>query len=108
VVRVRRPGVSDPAVSAQEPAAGTRLYKGASVDVVVAEPAPAALLRMPDLRGAPLYKARQAIAAAGFVLGPVTYERTGAQVPNTILRQSPAPGGRIHKGEQLELVVASR
>jgi len=108
VVRLRRAGVSDPVIVAQEPAAGTHLYKAAIVDLVVAEPAPAALLRMPDLRGAPLYRARQSIAAAGFVMGPVTYERTGAQVPNTIIRQTPAPGSRVHKGEQLELVVASR
>lgn len=108
VVRLRRAGVSGPAVTAQEPAAGTHLFKGAAVDLVVAEPAPAALLRMPDLRGTPLYKARQSIAAAGFVMGPVTYERTGEQPPNTIIRQTPAPGGRVRRGEQLDLVVSSR
>ncbi len=49
------------------------------VDLVVAEPAPAQLLRMPNLVGVPMYRARQAIAAAGFVLGPVRFERTGAR-----------------------------
>lgn len=108
VVRIRRAGVTDPVVAVQEPAAGTHLFKGATVNLVVAEPAPSVLLRMPDLRGAPLYKARRAIAAAGFVMGPVSYERTGDRAPNTIIRQTPAPGGRIRKGEQLELVVSSR
>jgi serine/threonine-protein kinase len=108
VLRLRRPGVTQPVVHYQNPVAGTRLFKGAKVDLVVAEPAPPALLRMPDLRGVPLYRARAALAAAGFVLGPVIYERTAELAPNTIIRQEPAPGGRIRKGEQLELVVSSR
>jgi beta-lactam-binding protein with PASTA domain len=75
---------------------------------VVAEPGPADLHRMPDLRGMPLFKARQVIADAGFVLAPVTFERTSRVSPNIVLEQDPPPGRRIPKGERLELVASSR
>ena len=108
VLRLRRPGVTEPVVDFQDPAAGTELFKGAVVSLVVAEPAAVDLLRMPDLNGVPLYKARQVITEAGFVLAPVTYERTSRVPPNIVLDQRPAAGRRIPKGERLELVASSR
>lgn len=108
VLRVRRTGVTETVVAYQDPEAGTETYKGATVDLVVAEPAPARLMRMPDLVGVPLYRARQAVAAAGFVLGPVQYQRTGKVPPNTVVRQEPPAGTRIAKGDRLELVASSR
>jgi len=108
VLRIRRPGVTEPVVAYQNPAEGTETFKGATVDLVVAEPAPAQLLRMPNLVGVPLYRARQAVAAAGFVLGPVRFERTGRVAPNTVIEQDPPAGRRIAKGDRLELVASSR
>ncbi len=108
VLRVRRAGVTESVVDYQNPVPGTELYKGAVVDLVVAEPAATELLRMPDLRGVPLYQARQTIADAGFVLAPVSYKRTSRAQPNTIISQKPLAGQRIRKGERLELVAASR
>ena len=108
VLRVRRAGVTESVVDYQNPVSGIKLYKGATVDLVVAEPAATELLRMPDLRGTPLYQARQVIADAGFVLAPVTYQRTSRAAPNLVLSQQPAAGQRIRKGERLELVASSR
>jgi len=108
VLKVRRQGVTEPVVAYQDPVAGTDLYKGAVVNLVVAEPAAAELLRMPDLRGMPLYRARQAISEAGFILAPVTFERTSRSAPNLVLSQKPPAGERISKGERLELVASSR
>ncbi len=108
VLRLRRAGVTGTVVDYQNPEAGTETYKGAVVDLVVAEAAPAQTVRMPDLVGAPLYQARQAVAAAGFVLGPVRFERTGRVAPNTVLEQVPPAGSRIAKGDRLELVASSR
>ena len=108
VLRVRRSGVTEPVVDYQNPVPGIELYKGAVVDLVVAEPSATKLLRMPDLRGAPLYRARQAIADAGFILAPVTYQRTSRIAPNMVLSQHPEAGQRIRKGERLELVASSR
>jgi beta-lactam-binding protein with PASTA domain len=62
---------------------------------------------MPDLRGVPLYLARQRVADAGCVLAPVTYERTDDRAANLVIRQVPEPGRRIRKGERIELVAAS-
>lgn len=108
VLRVRRPGVTQPVVDFQNPEPGTDLYKGATVDLVVAQPAAAELVRMPDLRGVSLFQARQIINAAGFVLAPVVFERTDRVAPNLILSQNPPVGQRIRKGERLELVASSR
>jgi len=108
VVRLRRSDVTVPTVVFQSPASGRRLPKGAVVNLVVAEPTPPALLRMPDLRGEPLYRARQVVAAAGCVLGPVAHERTSDHPPNVVLSQTPPPGQRIEKGERIELVASTR
>ncbi len=108
VLHVRRKGVTEAVVDYQNPVPGIELYKGAVVDLVVAEPAAAELLRMPDLRGVQLYQARQTIADAGFVLAPVTYKRTSRSAPNLVLSQNPPAGQRIRKGERLELVASSR
>ncbi len=108
ILRLRRQGVTEPIVDFQNPAPGTDLYKGAEVQLVVAEPAASELLRMPDLKGTPLFQARQIISEAGFVLAPVVYERTDRVPPNLVLSQHPSAGQRIRKGEHLELVASSR
>jgi beta-lactam-binding protein with PASTA domain len=107
VLRLRRPDISTPTVLFQDPPAGRELRKGLAVDLVVGEPAPPQLLCMPDLRGVPLYLARQRVADAGCVLAPVTYERTDDRAANLVIRQVPQPGRRIRKGERIELVAAS-
>lgn len=108
VLELRQPGATEAVVQYQSPEPGLELFKGAVVDLVVAVPPATELVRMPDLRGTPLYKARQVISAAGFVLAPVSYERTSAVEPNTVLEQDPPAGQRIAKGERLELVASSR
>jgi eukaryotic-like serine/threonine-protein kinase len=108
VVKIRRHGTTESTVEAMNPGPGVELYKGAEVDLVVAVTAAAQLLRMPDLRGEPLYRVRQIVADAGFVLAPVTYERTSDMAPNLVLAQNPPAGVRVREGEQLELVASSR
>jgi beta-lactam-binding protein with PASTA domain len=107
VIRLPQEGVTSATVLFQNPPAGRELRKGRPVDLVVGEPAPPQLLAMPDLRGMPLYLARQRVADAGCVLAPVVYERTDLQDANLVLRQQPAPGLRIRKGDRIELVAAS-
>ena len=107
VIRVHRADISTPTVLHQNPPAGRELRKGRAVDLVLGEPASPQLLCMPDLRGVPLYLARQQVADAGCVLAPVTYERTDRRAANLVLRQEPAPGRRIRKGERIELVASS-
>jgi serine/threonine-protein kinase len=108
VVRLRRPDVSAPTVAFQRPTAGRRLRKGATVDLVVAEPVPPPLLRMPDLRGVPVFQARRVVAEAGCVLAPVSHERTSEHPPNIVLSQTPPPGQRIERGARIELVATTR
>ncbi len=108
VVKIRRAKTTEATVEAMNPGAGVDLYKGAKVDLVVAVPAATQLMRMPDLRGEPLYRVRQIVTDAGFVLAPVTYERTSDMAPNLVLAQNPPAGVRVREGEQLELVASSR
>lgn len=108
VVRVHEAGRSEEIVIAQNPPAGRSVEKGKVVDLVVAVPAPTATLRMPDLRGLPLYQAEQEILRAGCVLAPVKYEREEHRPAESILEQKPDPGRRIAKGERIELVAAKR
>jgi serine/threonine-protein kinase len=108
VLQLRRSDVTVPTVAFQSPSAGSALRKGTVVDLVVAVPNPPILLRMPDLRGAPLYAARQAVAAAGCVMAPVNHERTTRHPPNLVLSQTPPPGQRIEKGARIELVASTR
>lgn len=108
VARIREAGRSEPVVVAQNPPAGRNLERGATVNVVVAEPAPPLGLRMPDLRGEPLYRAEQAILSAGCVMAPVSWEREDDETAETVLEQTPPPGQRIEKGARIALVVVKR
>lgn len=108
VLHIRRSGVTEPVVDFQNPEPGIELFKGGVVDLVVAEPAAAALLRMPDLQGMSLFQARQVINDAGFVMAPVAFERTDRLPPNLVLSQNPPAGRRVRKGDRLELVASSR
>jgi serine/threonine-protein kinase len=108
IARVHEEGRTEEVVLAQNPPAGSSLEKGKAVDLVLAVPAPAALLRMPDLRGLPVYRAEQEIRRAGCVMAQVKYERKRDRPAETILEQTPEPGGRIEKGARIELVAAKR
>jgi beta-lactam-binding protein with PASTA domain len=108
VARVHEAGRTEEVVMAQNPLPGRSLEKGKAVDLVVAVPAPAAQLRMPDLRGLPVYRAEQEIRRAGCVMAAVKYERKRDRPAETILEQTPEPGGRIEKGERIELVAVKR
>ncbi len=108
VSRMQKEGLSEPQVAAQHPQAGTKLSKGAVVDLVVAEPGPSIRFLMPDLRGVPLFKARQLIEAAGLLMGEVDTERKAGVAENSILEQRPRPGTRVAKGEVVDVLVSSR
>ncbi|NCQ33804.1 PASTA domain-containing protein [bacterium] len=107
-VRMPRRGITQPVVAYQNPQAGLELATGRSVELVIAEPEAPLRLRMPDLTGLPLFQARQMITAAGFVVGPVEYRRSGQVAPNHIVSQKPAAGSQVGKGDRLVLVVATR
>lgn len=107
IVRMQRPGLGEPQVAGQEPQPGTRLLRDATISLVVADPAPRTQFLMPDLRGRPLPVARQAIDAAGLVLGRVESERRGGAA-NVIIEQRPPAGRRIAQGETVDLVASSR
>ncbi len=108
VVRIPRPDVTQPVVAFQSPQAGVELETGRRVDLVVAGPSAPVQLLLPDLTDMPLYQARQMVNAAGLVLAPVQYKRSGDIAPNHILSQDPPAGSRVGKGDLLALVIATR
>lgn len=107
VVHLRQAGQGEPEVVAQEPQAGTKLLRGTAVGLAVADPAPRATYRMPDLRGVPLARAKDLIEAAGLVLGRVENGRHGGD-GGVVQEQRPRAGVRIGKGETVDLVASSR
>jgi len=108
LLHLRRDDVSVPTVLFQYPPAGTSLRKDSAVDLVVAEPGMPPVYRMPDLRGLPLYRARAAVESAGCVAASVSTQRSRDVPANTVLAQTPAPGGPILRGANVELVASSR
>ncbi len=108
LLRVQRDDVAVPTVAFQYPPAGTSLRKDSAVDLVIAEPGMPPVYRMPDLRGLPLYQARAAIEAAGCVTASVNYQRQRGTPQNTVLAQTPEPGGPITRGANVELVASGR
>lgn len=108
VVRLATPGLAEPTIVGQEPQPGTRLYRGATLGYAVAEPGPALMFMMPDLRGQSLARAKDLIDKAGLKLGRVRNERGGGRQGNTVLEQRPAAGRRVAKGDEIELVASSR
>jgi beta-lactam-binding protein with PASTA domain len=108
VARLAQAGLAEPTVVGQEPQPGTRLYRGATVSLAVADPGPALLLMMPDLRGQTLARAKDLIEKAGLKLGRVRTGRGGGRSGNTVLEQRPAAGRRVARGDEIELVASSR
>ena len=108
IVRLHTEEVAAPTVAFQYPPPGGVLQRDAAIDLVVAEPGLPPAYRMPDLRGKALGRARAAVEAAGCIASSVTFQRRPGIEPGTVLAQTPAPGSRILKGANVELVASQR
>jgi serine/threonine-protein kinase len=83
------------------PRAGTAVFPGRTVDLVVAIPSK----RVPNVSGLDRTTAEKALIADGFRIGSVTEEKS-TQGPGTVLRTDPPAGTKVQPGTAVDLVVA--
>ena len=91
-------------VFAQDPGPGVKLKKNASVAITVSlGPQPVAV---PDVRTQKVDAAQDVLTAAGFQVEVVNQANEEVAV-DTVIDQTPAPGGQAPKGSKVTLVVSS-
>ncbi len=91
-------------IVAQVPLEGSKLYRGASVSVVVAKAITS--VAVPELLGKPLAEAKLALEEASLSLGKVS-DMVDTKVPVTsVLEQNPAARAEVKPGTAVDLVVS--
>jgi serine/threonine-protein kinase len=90
-------------VISTRPAAGEKLRKSEPVSLVVSKAQDQ--IDVPSLRGRSLGSARQALEQLGLVLGDIRKSTDDNAADGAVLRQSPAPGTKVAKGQKVDLVV---
>lgn len=103
VTEVVNPQVAVGAVIATEPPAGTQMKKGETVALQVAKGNE--MIAVPSLRGRSQGSARAALEAAGLVLGDVRKGSDDNAADGAVLRQDPAPGTQVQKGQKVNITV---
>jgi beta-lactam-binding protein with PASTA domain len=86
----------------QDPAAGVRVPRGSSVDVVLAD---YILVTVPDLIGKTVKYAREVLTSRGLILGDPR-EESSDQPIGTIIKQNPKAGKSVAQGQTIEVVIA--
>lgn len=89
----------------QEPAAGSKINKGKTVDITVSKGKKVPMVKVPDLTGSSLDSAKNSLKSLGLKVGNVT--RTDSKQPaGTVISQSPS-GGTTEDGSAVDLVVSN-
>ncbi len=90
-------------VISTRPAAGEKLRKSEPVSLVVSKAQDQ--IDVPSLRGRSLGSARQALEQLGLLLGDVRKGTDDNAADGAVLRQSPAAGTKVAKGQKVDLVI---
>lgn len=94
-------------VISQDPAGGTEVTAGSTVNLLVsAGPAPV-MVTVPDVTGASQAAAESAIAAAGLAVGNVTNAYSDTVAAGDVISQNPAGGSEVGEGSTVSLVVSN-
>jgi beta-lactam-binding protein with PASTA domain len=91
-------------VISQNPAGGTTVPGGSSVDLVVSLGAPHTV---PNVVGQTEADANSMIVGEGLALGTVTYEHSDTVPAGHVISQDPIAGGTLPAGGAVDLVVSS-
>ena len=106
-------------VLSHDPAAGTKISRGQTIDLTVSRGTAVASRNeseqrtaantstVPDVQGASLEVAKAGIEGRGLSVGSIT-SKVSAQAEGTIVSQIPSAGSEIASGSQVDLVVAER
>lgn len=101
---VREGGTGTPGtITSTSPPAGQQVARG-TVVALTAVPVQTTVA-VPDLTGMGARAAREAIVAAGFVVGPPRTGFDGDRAPYIVLRQTPVPGTQAEPGSEIQIVI---
>lgn len=106
-VRVFTPGGGQPSVLTTSPSTGSRVPRGAPVDILVAMRGEPKAYLMPNLVGRDFPFVKDRLEKLGFNVVRVDSRREEKGFPNTILSQTPAAGAKIKEGDTIELAVST-
>ncbi|MGI6611468.1 MAG: Stk1 family PASTA domain-containing Ser/Thr kinase [Limnochordia bacterium] len=105
----KRSGSAPGTVLRQNPAGGSRLEKGASVDLVVTEAKQQESIEVPNLRGLTPDEAKSRLGSLGLKTGKTyTEEPTAGVVPGSIIDQNPPPGTMVEVGSSVDFAYADK
>ncbi len=93
------------AVIGSQPATGTPLEQGRSVDIFISSGRSSSAESMPNLVGLSLDQARASVREAGLEVGKISYRREGRKLPETVLAHSPK-AGQAMETRTVDLVVS--
>ena len=91
-------------VISQDPAAGTEVAEGSSVDLVVSLGPPA--VTVPDVLGQPQAEAEAAIMAANLMVGNITTANSDSVPAGNVISQDPVAGTEVAPQTAVDLVVS--
>jgi beta-lactam-binding protein with PASTA domain len=106
-VRIFTSGEGQPSVLTTSPSTGSKVPRGAPVDILVAMHGEPKSYLMPNLVGRDFPFVKDRLGKLGFNVVHVVSRREEGKFPNTILSQAPAPGAKIKEGETIELAVST-
>jgi beta-lactam-binding protein with PASTA domain len=92
-------------IIAQVPTQGTLISRGECVDVLVSMGARPKAFKMPELIGLTLEDALQSIEKSGLAIGEIKSAFQKNKLRNSVVNQSPAPGGRVIAMSPVSLLI---
>ena len=99
------PNMAPDHVIVQSPAAGVKITRGASVNLLLSNGPRSADIMMPDLTGLSLDKAVFRIEKSNLVLGAIESRFHRQKQRNSVLEQEPPAGYRIIENSPVKLVI---
>ncbi|MGC3001211.1 Stk1 family PASTA domain-containing Ser/Thr kinase [Streptomyces sp. G35A] len=88
----------------QDPAAGTKVKKGSTVNLVVSTGAPK--VTVPSVTGLGVDEAREKLEADKYAFDVRTESRESPEDAGTVLEQDPTTGAEVEKGTTITLIIA--
>ncbi len=87
-------------ISLQQPAAGSKTKKGATVTIFVSVSG-----SIPDVSGMTLDDAKRALASQGYVVGNVAFTQEGSQQDGLVVKTEPEANTQLKPGEAVSIYV---
>lgn len=106
LVEEKKAGMGSGIILRQDPAGGSRLEKGAKVDLVITPVTADRRVEVPDLRDLVADEASSRLAAVGLKVGKTYAEPSPGAVPGAIIDQNPPAGTAVEIGSSVDFVYA--